>query len=131
MGYHSEVLISFTDSTESGEEIPKLLTNYFLEYPENFKLVNELLKLSPDKNTLYFYSDWTKWYSEEPDVKAFDDFFKYVEDLNIPNIDGIYLRQGEEPDDFDQSTINDGFHLGYITRHIEPADFLKELIDES
>jgi hypothetical protein len=119
MGYRSEVAVIIADQKHTGVLLPEILNKYLLLFPEQLKLILNILKLSQNKNFLYFYDDWIKWYrSEDKEIIAIEDFFIFLEDEEYP-VDAAYVVMGEDDGDTYVKYINDGHQLAYPIRQLK------------
>lgn len=104
MGYRSNVVIAIDKKLIARNlvtsEIPTNITNNFVKESEKAH---------------YFLLDQWKWYSEYPDVKEIEDYFKHLNDESDYEIYGA-VRIGEDlgdveswgsPNDFDIYAIQD------------------------
>lgn len=117
MGYRSEVLIRLEFSEEriyKEFKVEHLLNKFeWVEPIQELEKEWDDYKWSKD-GILLRAEDW-KWYESHDIVKACDAMWEYFKDLqeDRTDIDGCYLRVGEESGDIDESFINNGYELGY------------------
>jgi hypothetical protein len=110
MGYRSEV--AFALRKEAADELYELAK----ADPDLVEMLNDMQATArqdielAEPDVYYFYYDWVKWYSDDPQVMIIMEFLRKLEEEDRDNEFG-FLRLGEDSDD--EEILGQPFDFGF------------------
>jgi hypothetical protein len=111
MGYRSQVGLIFTHDL-----LPYFLMKISAKHRESLSEWADTWEMpETDVDVAKIHFDWVKWYSDDPEVQAFENALAFFQELERWD-DFAFVRLGEDLDDSEEIGSLDGL---YINRKIE------------
>lgn len=120
MGYRSQVLLRI----ESPQLKDILLEMALVSNGANWSAVKQYWEpeyLAFNDTRIELSIDNVKWYDDYKEVIVVEKLWSFMASIDDENhnIDGCYMRIGEEDDDINAQYIGEGWELGHINTYIE------------